>query len=135
MLEARKLLGEIPLACDQVLYHLRERGVEHRLIPEARAANVAIVAYTPFGRGQFPRGSSAGTGALEQVAAKHSATPRQVILAFLTRESNVFTIPKAATVAHVEENAGAGDLQLDAADIAAIDAAFPPTRAGPLATL
>jgi diketogulonate reductase-like aldo/keto reductase len=135
MLEARKLLGEIPFACDQVLYHLRERGVEHRLIPEARAANVAIVAYTPFGRGQFPRGSSAGTGALEQVAAKHSATPRQVILAFLTRESNVFTIPKAATVAHVEENAGAGDLQLDAADIAAIDAAFPPTRAGPLATL
>jgi diketogulonate reductase-like aldo/keto reductase len=135
MLEARDLLGEIPLACDQVLYHLRERGVEHRLVPEARAANVAIVAYTPFGRGQFPRRSSAAAAALEQVAAKHGATPRQVMLAFLTREPNVFTIPKAATVAHVEENAGAGDLQLDAADIAAIDAAFPAASPGPLATL
>jgi diketogulonate reductase-like aldo/keto reductase len=135
MLEARELLGEIPLACDQVLYHLRERGVEHRLIPEARAPNVAIVAYTPFGRGQFPRQSSAAAAALEQVAAKHEATTRQVILAFLIREPNVFTIPKAATVAHVEENAGAGDLELDATDIAAIDAAFPVARPGPLATL
>ncbi|HTV91793.1 MAG TPA: aldo/keto reductase [Verrucomicrobiae bacterium] len=135
MLEARELLGEIPLACNQVLYHLRERAVEHRLIPAARTANVAIVAYTPFGRGQFPRGSSAGGAVLERVAAKHAATPRQVILAFLTREPNVFTIPKASSVAHVEENAGAGELQLDAEDIAAIDAAFPVGRDRPLATL
>ena len=53
-----------------------------------------------------------------------------MILAFLTREPSVFTIPKASTVAHVEENAGAGDLTLDASDIAAIDAAFPVGRAG-----
>ena len=135
MLEARELLGEIPLVCNQVLYHLRERGIEHRLIPAAREANVAIVAYTPFGRGRFPGNSNTGAGTLERVAAKYDATPRQVILAFLTRESNVFTIPKASSVAHVEENAGAGDLQLDADDIAAIDAAFPAGREGPLATL
>jgi diketogulonate reductase-like aldo/keto reductase len=135
MLEAREVLGDIPLACNQVLYHLRERRIEHRLIPAARAANVAIVAYTPFGRGEFPRASSPGGAVLERIATKHGATPRQVILAFLTREPNVFTIPKAATVAHVEENAGAGDLQLDASDVEAIDAAFPAGRAGPLATL
>ncbi|HUN29010.1 MAG TPA: aldo/keto reductase [Alphaproteobacteria bacterium] len=135
MLEARELLGEIPLACNQVLYHLRERGIEHRLIPAARAANVAIVAYTPFGRGGFPRPSSAGGAVLERVAAKHGATPRQVILAFLTREPNAFTIPKASSVAHVQENAGAGDLRLDASDVEAIDAAFPVGRVGPLATL
>jgi diketogulonate reductase-like aldo/keto reductase len=135
MLEARDLLGEIPLACNQVLYHVRQRGVEHRLIPAARAAGIAIVAYTPFGRGEFPRAATAGGAALEQVAAKHGATPRQVILAFLTREPNVFTIPKASTVSHVEENAGAGDLRLDPGDVAAIGAAFPAGREGPLAML
>lgn len=135
MLEARELLGEIPLACDQVLYHLRERGIEHRLIPGAYAANVAIVAYTPFGRGAFPRASSKGSGVLERVAVKHEATPRQVILAFLTRESNVFAIPKASTVAHVEENAAAGDLHLDKSDVAAIAGAFPVGPRGPLATI
>jgi diketogulonate reductase-like aldo/keto reductase len=135
MLEARELLGDIPLACNQVLYHLRKRGIEHRLIPAARAADIAIVAYTPFGRGEFPRASSPGGAALERIATKHGATPRQVILAFLTREPNVFTIPKASSVAHVEENARAGDLHLDPKDIEAIDAAFPAGPQGPLATL
>jgi diketogulonate reductase-like aldo/keto reductase len=135
MLDAREQLGEIPLACNQVLYHLRERGIEHRLTSVAQATSIAIVAYTPFGRGKFPGPTSNGGAVLAQVAQKHGATPRQVILAFLTREPNVFTIPKASTVAHVEENAGAGDLQLDASDIAAIDAAFPVGREGALATL
>ncbi len=135
MLEARALLEEIPLACNQVLYHLDERGIEHRLIPAAAAAGIAIVAYTPFGRGKFPGPKSTGGALLARIAGKHGATVRQVILAFLTREPNVFTIPKASTVAHVEENARAGDLTLDANDIAAIDAAFPVGRAGPLATL
>lgn len=135
MLEARELLDDIPLACNQVLYHLRERGIEHRLVPAARAAGIAIVAYTPFGRGKFPDPTSNGGAVLVRIAQKHGATPRQVILAFLTREANVFTIPKASTVAHVEENAAAGDLQLDASDIATIDAAFPLGPAGALATL
>ena len=135
MLEARDLLGEIPLACNQVLYHLRERGIEHRLIPQAQAAGVAIVAYTPFGRGKFPGPTSNGGAVLTRIAQEHRATPRQVILAFLTREPNVFTIPKASTVAHVEENAAAGDLVLDASDLAAIDSAFPAGPQRPLATL
>lgn len=131
MMEAQRLLGDIPLSCNQVLYHLRERGVEHRLQPEAARAGIPIVAYTPFGRGRFPR----GTGVLEKIATKHGASARQVILAFLTREPNVFTIPKASRVEHVEDNVGAGDLVLDAVDIAAIDAAFPLGDEGPLATL
>jgi diketogulonate reductase-like aldo/keto reductase len=135
MLEARALLGEIPLACNQVLYHLRARGIEHRLIPAAAAANIAIVAYTPFGRGAFPRASSDGGAVLARIAQARNATPRQVILAYLTREPNVFTIPKASTIAHVDENAAAGDLQLDASEIAAIDASFPLPPDGPLATL
>lgn len=131
MLEAQRLLGNVPLSCNQVLYHLRERGIEHRLQPEAEKAGIPIVAYTPFGRGRFPR----GTGVLEKIAEKHAVTARQLILAFLTRASNVFTIPKASRVEHVEENAGAGDLVLDASDVDAIDAAFPRGDEAPLATL
>jgi diketogulonate reductase-like aldo/keto reductase len=91
---------------------------------------IAVVGYTPFGRGRFPRAQ-----ALDRIAAKHGATPRQVILAFLTRFENAFAIPKASKLAHVEENAGAGDLRLDPAEIADIDAAFPANDASELPTL
>jgi diketogulonate reductase-like aldo/keto reductase len=135
MLEAASYLRDVPLACNQVLYHLRERGIESALIAEAAKQDIAIVAYTPFGRGKFPSAKSQSGAALERVAAKHGATARQVILAFLTREPNVFTIPKASNVAHVEENAAAAELDLDASDCEAIDAAFPRGEDGPLATL
>lgn len=134
MLEAASYLRAVPLACNQVLYHLGERGIEHELIPAARQRGIAIMAYTPFGRGGFLRAAK-GRRVLEIVAQKHRATPRQAALAFLTREPNVFAIPKAAQVAHVEENAAAGSLTLDAGDIVAIDEAFPRGRPGPLATL
>jgi diketogulonate reductase-like aldo/keto reductase len=134
MFDAQALLGDIPLACNQVLYHLRERRIEHRLIPEAKKHGIAIVAYTPFGRGGFSR-NARGLDVLDSIARKHEATVRQVILAFLTREPNVFTIPKASTVPHVEENAGAARVELDAGDVEAIDQAFPRAAPGPLATL
>ncbi len=134
MLEAASYLRAVPLACNQVLYHLGERGIEHELIPAAYRRGIAIVAYTPFGRGGFLR-TAKGRGVLESVARKHGATPRQVALAFLTREQNVFAIPKAAQVAHVEENAAAGSVALDTGDIFAIDQAFPRGSARPLATL
>jgi len=124
-----------PLACNQVLYHLNERGIEHRLVPVARELGIAVVAYTPFGRGKFLRSGRAARDALERIARKHAATPHQVALAFLTREADVFAIPKAASVEHVEENAAAAELALDAGEIAAIDAAYPRGKAGPLAML
>jgi len=136
MLEAASYLRAVPLACNQVLYHLNERGVENRVIPIARERGIAIVAYTPFGRGRFPRTQAASGGLLDDVARKHGATARQVILAFLTREPNAFAIPKASQVGHVEENAGAGSVRLDAGDVARIDAAFPRAAPdAPLATL
>ena len=69
---------------------------------------------------------------LQEIATARGATPRQVALRFLVRRPALFTIPKASRAAHVEENAGAGDLQLTEADLARIDAAFPlgPRRRG-----
>jgi diketogulonate reductase-like aldo/keto reductase len=120
---AQSLLEREPLACNQVLYHLGERTIETHELPYCRENGIAIVGYTPFGRGDYA--DRPGAAVLERVAAAHGATVRQVILAFLTRDPIVFAIPKAATLEHVIENAAAGGLLLSADEIAAIDAAFP----------
>ena len=86
---------------------------------------VAVVAYSPFGHGQFPGPHTKGGRVLREIAAAHNATPRQVALRFLVRHPSVFAIPKASSPAHAAENAGAGDLRLSAAELALIDATFP----------
>ncbi|MBV8374637.1 MAG: aldo/keto reductase [Candidatus Eremiobacteraeota bacterium] len=134
MMQAASYLRRVPLTCNQVLYNLHERGVEHELIGIAQDRRIAVVAYTPFGRGLLRR-NEAGIRALETVAGSHGATVRQVILAFLTRRANVFAIPKAARVSHVEENAAAGELTLEQPEVEAIDRAFPIGARRPLATL
>jgi diketogulonate reductase-like aldo/keto reductase len=106
-----------------VLYHLEERHVEATVLPVCKELEVALVGYSPFGSGSFPSPSSRGGKVLAEVARAHRATPRQVALAFLGR--NAFLIPKAATVPHVEENAGALKLTLTREDVERIDAAFP----------
>lgn len=109
------------LACNQALYHVAERAIEHAVIPWCRAHGVAVVAYSPFGAGAFDDANPA----LRAVAARHGATCRQVALAYLLRMPGVLAIPKAGRVSHVEENAAAADLRLTEADVASIEAAFP----------
>jgi diketogulonate reductase-like aldo/keto reductase len=113
------------IACNQVLYHLGERAIEHAVLPWCVAHGVAVTAYSPFGAGDFPAGTSRGGRVLAGIAAAYDATPRQVALAFLVRDPAVFAIPKAANPAHAAENAGAGRLALTEQDLARIDAAFP----------
>ena len=120
-------------ACNQVLYHLQERAIEHSVLPWCIKRGTAVVAYTPFGQSSAPFDPKHSPGrVLGRIAAAHAATVRQVALAFLLRHRNSFVIPKASTFAHVEENAGAGTLALSGPDIAAIEAAFPPGKARPL---
>jgi len=123
--EIADVAGEGRIACNQVLYHLNKRAIEHSVIPWCEARNVAVVAYSPFGHDDFPDAQSAGGKVLREVAARHSATPRQVALAFLARWPSVFAIPKASSSGHAADNAGAGNLTLTEGDIAALDKAFP----------
>jgi diketogulonate reductase-like aldo/keto reductase len=132
--EAQSYLRRVPLASDQVLYNLKDRGPEAQLLPYCAKHDIALVGYTPFGRGRFPRKEAEPGGVLGRIAAAHGKTVRQVILNFLTRKPNAFAIPKASRIEHVEENAGAAGWKLTAEEIAAIDAAFP-VHEGPLATL
>jgi diketogulonate reductase-like aldo/keto reductase len=119
------IAGEHRIACNQVLYHLDERHIEHRVIPWCERHGIAVVAYSPFGAGDFPRPSSPGGRVLAEIAKAHRATPRQVALRFLIRSATVFAIPKAGTAEHAIENAAAADLELGQAEIERIDAAFP----------
>jgi diketogulonate reductase-like aldo/keto reductase len=118
--EALAAAGPRRIACNQVLYHLGERTIEHRVIPWCERHDVAVVAYSPLGSGDFPR-----SRALDAIAHRLGATPRQVALAFLVRRPGAFAIPKSADPAHVDELARAGELVLDAATIAELAAAFP----------
>ena len=123
--EAYALAGDGRIACNQVLYHLEERAIEHAVVPWCEAHGVAVTAYSPFGHRRFVDPATRGGRVLAEVAAAHAATPRQVALAFLTRKPSVFAIPKASSRGHVEENAAAGGLRLLAAELARLDAAFP----------
>lgn len=133
---AQAALRHHKLAANQVLYHLRERGIERKLIPCCERHGIAVVAYTPFGRQDFSRLHSPSGKVLAEVAARHGRTVRQVVLNFLTRFPHVFTIPKAVRIEHMRENAGGAGWTLPPEDIAAIDRAFPaPDRDVPLAML
>jgi diketogulonate reductase-like aldo/keto reductase len=123
--EALEVAGEGRIACNQVLYHLEERAIEHAVIPWCAEHGVAVVAYSPFGHGDFPRPNTPGGRVLQEIATGHGATPRQVALRFLVRHPSLFTIPKASRPVYVEENGGAGDLRLSDTEIARIDQAFP----------
>jgi diketogulonate reductase-like aldo/keto reductase len=125
--ELARIAGAGHPACNQVLYHLEERAIEHGVLPWCLEHDVAVVAYTPFGESKAPFDDPKHRAGrvLREIAAAHGATARQVALAFLLRHPNAFVIPKAASLEHVEENAGAATLALGDADIARIDAAFP----------
>jgi diketogulonate reductase-like aldo/keto reductase len=123
--QAVAIAGEGRIACNQVLYHLGERAIEHRVLPYCEAHGIAVVAYSPFGSGRFPGRRSDGGRALAEVAEARGASERQVALAFLVRRPSVFAIPKASRADHVAVNAGAGDLGLTAGEIRRIERAFP----------
>jgi diketogulonate reductase-like aldo/keto reductase len=123
--EAAAIAGPGRLACDQVLYHLEERGVEHAVLPACRRHGAALVGYSPFGSGHFPRPSSRGGRALADIARERGATPHQIALAFLVHEEGTFTIPKTGRPERALENAAAGDLALAPEEIRRIEDAFP----------
>src|SRR6202163_4064974 len=123
--ELLAVAGKGRIACNQVLYHLQERAIEHAVIPWCEKHGVAVVAYSPFGHNDFPSPRSKAGQALQTIADAHGASPRQVALSFLTRQASVFAIPKASSEEHAADNAAAANLTLSENEIAALDKAFP----------
>ncbi|MFJ6701035.1 aldo/keto reductase [Streptomyces sp. NPDC091272] len=128
-------LDELPsgaaLETNQILYNLTRRGPEYDLFDWCRARSVPVMAYSPLEQGRLGE-----HGALDSVARAHGVTPLQVALAWVLRHDDVIAIPKASTVAHVEDNHAALGLHLTDDDLRALDDAFPaPVRKRPLEIL
>ena len=119
---AQAALTRERIVCNQVLYHLKSRGIEFDLLKYCEQQNIAVVGYTPFGKGTFPFKS------LETIARRHGKTPRQVALNFLSRRPGLFTIPKASSRDHVRENAGGAGWNLTEEDLNELDRLFPPPK-------
>jgi diketogulonate reductase-like aldo/keto reductase len=130
MRELSQVAGGQGCAANQVLYHPDSRGIEYDLLPWCATHGIPIMAYSPLGH-QVRR--LLGSAALQAVAARHHATAAQIAIAWGLRHGNVISIPKAADVAHVRENAAGSDIELTPTDLAEIDAVHrPPARKQPL---
>jgi aryl-alcohol dehydrogenase-like predicted oxidoreductase len=127
-----------PVRANQVRYSLAVRGPERDLLPWAQAHDRLVIAYSPLAQGLLsgrydgsntPRdvrarnplflpGSVAEAAgllaALRRIASSHGATPAQVALAWLVRRRNVVAIPGARSVAQLEANVAAAELELTA---------------------
>lgn len=123
MEEAVVLPGGAAIATNQVLYNLMRRGIEWNLLPWCRQHQMPIMAYSPVEQGRLLRQQS-----LQTLAHERGVTPAQLAISWLLHQESVIVIPKASTLHHVEQNRAALDLQLSSADLAALDAAFPPPR-------
>ena len=132
---AERLLG-IPILTNQVRYNLLQTQAERRLLPHAQATGHVLVAYSPLAQGalsgRYRPGSGPGgvrrvnplfteeglqaaapvVGALREIAAGRKVTPSQVALAYLISQPRVVVIPGAKSVAQLEANVAAADIQL-----------------------
>ena len=136
LMEAEEVLQTEQIACNQVLYNLRDRGIERRLLPYCSKKRIAVMGYAPFGHGNFPSPSSREGKLLIEIGRIHNRTPKQVALNYLTRHPSTFTIPKTTRVKRVKENSGGVEWQLTEDEANKIDRAFPlPPTGTPLGVI
>ena len=140
-----------PIAAVQTEYSLWTREPEDALYPALRELGVALVAYSPLGRGilagrlqtlddlapdDWRRNNPRFQGdnlaknlrladQLRQLASEKGCTPAQLALAWLLSKPDVIPIPGTSSVERLEENLRATDVQLTASDIARIEGALP----------
>jgi len=125
MQEAQNCLGEIPLVCNQVAYHLNDRRIEKKILPFCKEKEITVMGYSPFGyaphvfgKPGFPPVGSVEHSVLDEVGNKYGKTAYQVALNWLLRQEGIVTIPKAANIEHIMDNLNAlgWDLQKDELD-------------------
>lgn len=114
------------IVTNQVLYSLLYRGIEWELIPWSRERRIPIMAYSPVGHNPAEQRKLFGNRTIKEIAARHNATPAQVVLAWCLRHPDMVVIPKSSNPDHLRENRAALDLELTERDFEELDKAFPP---------
>jgi diketogulonate reductase-like aldo/keto reductase len=123
MEELFTLAGGDHAQTNQVLYNLSRRGIEFDLLPWCAQHGMPVMAYSPLEQGRV-----LGDPTLRRLAQERGVTPAQMALAWVLRNDRVIAIPKAATPGHVDELRGVLDIVLSAAELQALDRAFPPPK-------
>lgn len=118
--------GGVNCLTNQVLYHLASRGIEYDLLPACQQHDTPIMAYCPLAQAGRLRQALFDDPHLQQVAQQRGISIAQLLLSWVIRQPGVMAIPKASSVAHVQENAAALTLTLEAEELALLDRAFPP---------
>jgi diketogulonate reductase-like aldo/keto reductase len=108
---------------NQLLYNLGRRGIEWDLLPWMRERRIPVMAYSPLEQTRVLRNAK-----LVQFARDNDMTPAQAALAWLLARDDVIVIPKAASVAHVQENVAAAQIRLTQAQLDELDRLFPPPK-------
>lgn len=121
MKELVRAPGGEQCATNQVLYNLTRRGIEYDLLPWCQQRKMPVMAYSPIEQGYLT-----ADPVVQAIAERHNATASQIALAWVLRQQGVIAIPKAGSVAHVQENFGAVNIRLTEDDLAELDEAFPP---------
>ncbi len=105
-----------PIVSVQNQYNLRERASED-VLEACQQRGLAFLPWHPLGRGTLTRSRRA----LNDIAARHGATPGQLALAWLLRRSAVMLpIPGTSSVSHLEENVAAAAITLSDEELAAM---------------
>ncbi len=115
-------------ATNQVLYHLASRGIEYDLLPWCQQQKMPLMAYSPLAQAGRLRRDLLSNTVVNDIAHAHNASVAQILLAWVIRHPGVIAIPKAANVAHVEQNAAALNITLSASELMALDNAYPPPK-------
>ncbi|MCW2810687.1 MAG: oxidoreductase [Friedmanniella sp.] len=114
--QARKIAD---IASVQNLFNLSNRQSED-LLEYATTENIAFIPWFPLATGQL----AAPGGPLDALAKSHGVSPSQLALAWLLQRSPVMVpIPGTSSVAHLEDNLAAAELELTKDEYAALEAA------------
>ncbi|NHO82853.1 aldo/keto reductase [Micromonospora sp. CMU55-4] len=98
----------VPIVSVQNLYNLADRGAED-VLAHCERHDLAFIPWFPIATGNLARPG----GPLDAISTAHGATPAQLALAWLLRRSPVMLpIPGTSSVAHLEENVAAAEVEL-----------------------
>lgn len=119
----QQAIDQVEIAELQNAYSILDRS-DDPLLDLCREHGIAFVPFFPLGSA-FTGGPRklARDPTLQQVASKHEASTSQIALAWLlSRYERMLLIPGTSSVAHLEENYAAIEIELDAEDLAALEA-------------
>lgn len=122
--EAQAACRRYRIVSNQVPYSLVDRRIEAELLPYCQQQRITVIAYSPLARGLSNLRARDRQGALQRIAAETGKTPAQVALNWCIARPNVIAIPKANSIAHIEENCLASGWRLSPEQLRFLEESF-----------